>query len=88
MQTHLTTLKQLSLRHRHVGLMIGALGAHLFTPLGIVVKWNGNSDNGQLFMMAVIAFILSIISLILYCTDEQYTFGQLISKEVFKKKSI
>ena len=36
----------------------------------------------------VIAFILSIISLILYCTDQQYTFGQLISKEVFKKKSI
>ena len=71
-----------------IGLMIGALGAHLFTPLGIVVEWDGNSDNGQLFMMAVIAFILSIISLILYCTDQQYTFGQLISKEVFKKKSI
>ena len=71
-----------------IGLMIGALGAHLFTPLGIVVEWDGNSDNGLLFMMAVIAFILSVISLILYCTDKQYTFGQLISKELFKKKSV
>ena len=71
-----------------IGLMIGALGAHLFTPVGVVIKWNGNSDNGQLFMMALIAFILSIISLILYCTDKQYTFGQLISKELFKKKSV
>ena len=71
-----------------VGLMIGALGVHLFTPLGIVVKWQGNSDNGQLFMMAVIAFVLSILSIIIYSASKEYTLVQLISKELFKKKSI
>ena len=48
------------------GLMIGALGAHLFTPLGIVVQWEGNSDNGELFIMALTALVLSIISMILH----------------------
>lgn len=45
-----------------IGLMTGAIGTHLFTPVGIVVKWQGNSDNGQLFGMAIIAFISSIVS--------------------------
>ncbi|MEK9612726.1 MAG: DoxX family protein [Flavobacteriaceae bacterium] len=48
------------------GLMVGALGAHLFTPLGVVIRWEGNSDNGELFIMALIALVLSIISLILH----------------------
>ena len=34
-------------------LMIGAIGAHLFTPLGIVVRWNGQNDGGKLFAMGV-----------------------------------
>src|SRR6056300_367397 len=33
-----------------LGVLGGAIGAHLFTPLGIVVHWDGNSDNGQLFL--------------------------------------
>ena len=32
-----------------IGLMAGAVFSHLTTPLGVVVKWNGNSDNGVLF---------------------------------------
>lgn len=41
------------------GLMIGAMGSHLFTPVGVVVENNGNSDGGQLFGMAIIAFAFS-----------------------------
>lgn len=41
------------------GLMIGALGFHLFTPIGIEVEYNGTSDGGQLFGMAIIALIFS-----------------------------
>lgn len=40
--------------------MIGAVGAHLFTPLGIVVRWNGQSDGGQLFAMGVAVVILCV----------------------------
>lgn len=43
------------------GLMLGAVGLHLFTSLGIVVEYNGNSDGGQLFAMAVIALLFSCI---------------------------
>ena len=38
--------------------MIGAVGSHLFTPLGIVVEWNGQSDGGKLFAMGVAVIIL------------------------------
>ena len=48
-----------------MGVMASALGAHLFTPLCIVVTWEGNSDKGQLFIMALIAFIFCILCLIL-----------------------
>jgi hypothetical protein len=34
------------------------------TPLGVVVEWVENSDQGQLFFMALIAFLLCTISLI------------------------
>lgn len=43
------------------GLMIGAVGLHLFTSLGVVVEYNGNSDGGQLFAMAVTALLFSCI---------------------------
>ena len=44
-------------------LMIGAVGAHLFTPLGIVVRWNGQNDGGQLFIMGVIVIILCMVEM-------------------------
>ena len=31
-------------------LMTGAIASHLFTPLGIEVQWDGNNDEGQLFL--------------------------------------
>ncbi len=68
-----------------IGLMFGAIGSHLFTPLGIVVKWQDQSDNGQLFIMAITALVCSIISILLYCRDKKYSFSQLISNEIFKK---
>lgn len=43
------------------GLMIGAIGFHLFTPIGIVVAYDGQSDGGQLFGMAIIALVFSAI---------------------------
>lgn len=43
------------------GLMVGAIGFHLFTPLGIEVVVDGVSDNGQLFAMAIAALLLSLI---------------------------
>lgn len=43
--------------------MIGAVGAHLFTPLGIVVRWNGQSDGGQLFAMGVAVVILCVVEM-------------------------
>ena len=45
--------------------MLGALYSHLFTPLGIVVRWDGQSDEGKLFMMALIVIILSSILIFL-----------------------
>lgn len=44
-------------------LMIGAVGAHLFTPLGIVVRWNGQNDGGQLFAMGVAVVILCVVEM-------------------------
>lgn len=43
------------------GLMIGAIGFHLFSSLGVVVEYDGNSDGGQLFAMAVTALLFSCI---------------------------
>ena len=45
-----------------IGLMIGAIGVHLFTPVGIVVQWQDKSDSGQLFVMAIVAFLCSTVS--------------------------
>lgn len=49
-----------------LGLMTGAIASHLFTPLGIEVKWDGNNDEGQLFFMAVISFVLILLHIITY----------------------
>lgn len=49
-----------------LGLMTGAIASHLFTPLGIEVKWDGNNDGGQLFFMAVISFVLILLHIITY----------------------
>ncbi|MCY4162141.1 MAG: DoxX family protein [Flavobacteriaceae bacterium] len=54
-----TVLKGLFLS---IGLMIGALFTHLFTDVGIVVQWNDQSDHGELFIMAMIALVLSIVT--------------------------
>jgi putative oxidoreductase len=67
-----------------VFLMFGALGSHLCTPLGIVVEWDGKSDHGQLFIMAIIAFIFSLTSIILYCKIKKCSMSQLISLALFK----
>ena len=68
-----------------LGVLFGAMGVHLFTPLGIVVEWNGNSDGGQLFFMAVLSFTLIIIHLALYCFENKYNLSQLINKERLNK---
>ena len=39
------------------GVMVGAIGSHLFTPLGIDVQ----GDGGLLFGMAVTVFVLSLL---------------------------
>lgn len=44
-------------------LMIGAIGAHMFTPLGVVVRWNGQNDGGQLFAMGVAVIILCVVQM-------------------------
>ncbi len=51
-----TVLKGLCLS---IGLMIGAVFTHLFTDVGIIVQWDDQSDNGELFIMAIVALILS-----------------------------
>ena len=48
-----------------IGLMAGAVFSHLTTPLGVVVKWNGNSDNGVLFGMAVAVLCCSLVLLLI-----------------------
>lgn len=45
-----------------IGLMIGAIGTHLFTPVGIVVQWGDKADQGQLFGMAIAAMLCSVTS--------------------------
>jgi uncharacterized membrane protein YphA (DoxX/SURF4 family) len=46
-----------------VGLMTGAIGFHLFTPLGIAIAVpGGGTDGGQLFGMAVLIWILSAVN--------------------------
>lgn len=47
-----------------IGLMLGAIGAHL-TKLGVVVK----NDGGQLFIYALIVFVSSIILAVIYRND-------------------
>ncbi len=47
-----------------VGILLGAVGTHLFTPVGIEVTWNGQSDQGKLFLMAIIALILSLANIV------------------------
>lgn len=49
-----------------IGLMIGAIGTHLFSPVGIIVHWEDKSDNGQLFGMAIVAFLFSTISFFIH----------------------
>lgn len=68
-----------------LGVLFGAIGAHLFTSLGIIVEWNGSSDGGQLFFMAVLSFSLIINHLALYCYRKKYSLSQLIKKEIIKK---
>jgi len=48
-----------------IALMIGAIGTHLFTPVGIVVQWGDKSDHGQLFGMAIVAMLCSVISFLI-----------------------
>lgn len=43
--------------------MAGAVFFHLFTPLGIAVLHNGESDGGSLFRAAVSILILGIVML-------------------------
>ena len=45
--------------------MIGAICTHLFTPIGIIVEWDGLNDGGNLFALALICLIFSIANLIL-----------------------
>lgn len=48
-----------------ISLMVGAIGTHLFSPVGIVVHWGDKSDSGQLFGMAIVAFLFSLISFLI-----------------------
>ncbi|WP_286829760.1 MULTISPECIES: hypothetical protein [Kordiimonas] len=46
------------------GTMAGAIIFHLFSPLGVTVKWMENGEmqeDGSLFYMACVAFICSLI---------------------------
>lgn len=47
------------------GVMAGAVFFHLFTPLGIEVLHNGESDGGSLFYAAVSILVLGIVLFIL-----------------------
>ena len=68
-----------------LGFFSGAIGTHLFTPEGIVVQWGGNSDNGQLFFMAVLSLGFIVVHLFLYSKEKNYSLKELINKEVLKK---
>lgn len=46
-----------------LGLMAGALFFHMFTPLGIAIQLpEGGTDGGQLFIMALVVFLLSAVN--------------------------
>ena len=45
-----------------IGVSVGAIYIHIFTDIGIIVQWNNQSDNGDLFILANAILILSIIS--------------------------
>jgi len=60
------------------GLMVGAIGFHLFTPLGIEVVVDGVSDNGQLFAMAIAALVLSVI--LIYRANLPKLYRELLKK--------
>jgi len=60
------------------GLMTVAIWFHLFTPLGIVIKYDGNNDGGQLFGMAVTAFVFSFY--LLFRANIPETYRELKSK--------
>ena len=60
------------------GLMVGALGFHLFTPIGIIVEYDGNSDGGQLFGMAIVALCFSCF--LIYRAGVLNTFKQLLNR--------
>jgi len=60
------------------GLMVGAIGFHLFTPLGIEVVVDGVSDNGQLFAMAIAALVLSVI--LIYSANLPKLYRELLKK--------
>ena len=62
-----------------VGLMLGAISFHLFTPLGIVVAYGGHSDGGQLFAMAVVTLIFS--SILMYRANLPELYRSLVSKK-------
>lgn len=68
-----------------VGILLGALGAHLFTPLGIVVRWEGQSDGGQLFTMAAIGFLFALINILIVASKTKTSLFQLIQKEFLSK---
>jgi uncharacterized membrane protein YphA (DoxX/SURF4 family) len=60
------------------GLMVGAIGFHLFTPLGIVVSHGGQSDGGKLFAMAVVALLFSAI--LMYRANLPQLYRELFNK--------
>ncbi|SHE72152.1 DoxX-like family protein [Mariniphaga anaerophila] len=65
-----------------IGLMIGAIGSHLFTPLGIVVQWGGNSDGGLLFTLALSSFLMAVVYVILFHRNT----SKIIPTLLFKKQ--
>lgn len=56
-----------------LGILGGAIFAHL-TQLGIVVTYDGKSDGGNLFALAVISFVLCAITLYLHRAEIQIPF--------------
>jgi len=48
------------------GVMAGAIFFHVFSPLGIEVLHQGESDGGSLFKAAVSVFIIGLILFVIY----------------------
>lgn len=65
-----------------MGLMLGAVGVHLFTEVGIQVKWDGITDHGQLFTMAIIAFIGSVLIQRLYIKRNKISTLQFVKEKI------